>query len=320
MIRLGTAVILVIGLYTACWFYFAGQAKSWLQNAMQARNDRSFSMECQDIDIRGYPFRIGAFCSAFKIDAIKTGVSASFGEVRSAAQIYNPGHAIIEVDGPADIRTSFGFMANATWTNLRSSVVGGFSGLERSSVVGDDIHANIGDPLLPKAITADFKHGEWHVRQNGENVDVATESDGLVVQTSILPVALPIANVDSNVSLIGQGDVLKGKKIFALRSSAGKVNQARIDFGDKGAISLAGPFQFDDQGLLSGTFDLKLDKIEELQKVLSASFPASAEPIKQVAGVLTGLSAGTGTATIKVNVRKGVISVAFFQLGRIPAI
>jgi len=320
MIRLGVGLVLVIGLYTAGWFYFASQAKSWLQGAMQAQGDRPFAVDCQDLEIRGYPFRIGAFCSAVKIDAVKAGLSASIGQVRSAAQIYNPGHAVFEIDGPADIRSSFGFMANATWTNLRSSIVGGFSGLERSSVEGDNIHADLGDPLLPNAISADFQHGEWHVRQNGDNIDLATESVGLVVQTTILPVSLPAADVDTDVTLIGQGDVLKGKKSLSLRSSSGKLNQARIDFKEKGAIVLSGPFQFDEAGLLSGTFELKLSKIDELQKVLSASFPATAETINQVAGVLTGLSAGTGTATIKVSVRKGVVSVAFFELGRIPAI
>ena len=320
MIRLGIGVVLVIGLYTAGWFYFASQAKSWLQNAMQGQGERPFAVDCKDLEIRGYPFRIGAFCSAVKIDVAKAGLSASLGQVRSAAQIYNPGHAVIEMDGPADIRTSFGFMANATWSNLRSSVVGGFTGLERSSVEADDIHADIGDPLLPNAISADFKHGEWHVRQNGDDIDVATESNDLVIQTNALPISLPVSNVDSDVTFIGQSDVLKGKKRFSLRSSAGKLNLARIDFRDKGAIDLSGSFQFDEAGLLNGAFDVKLSKIDELQKVLSASFPAAAEPINQVAGVLTGLSAGTGTATIKVNVRKGVVFVAFFELGRIPPI
>lgn len=320
MIRLAAGVIIAIVVYTAGWFYFAGQAKSWLQDALIQQKDRQVSVDCLDLDIRGFPFRIGAFCSGVKIDLGRSGVAATLGAVRSAAQIYNPGHAVIEIDGPADVRTSYGLMTNANWTSLRSSVVTGLSGLERLAAESDKVRVDIRDPIQNGPLIADFKHGELYVRQNGNNVDIAMGTDALSIKTALLPVPLPLANVRSDVTLNDQADVLKGTKHLTMRASSGSINQITIDFMDNGSIGLSGPFQFDESGLLSGTFNLKLSKIDNLQKVLAASFPAAAEPINQVASVISGLSGGTGEATIKVNVRNGVITVAFFELGRIPPI
>lgn len=320
MIRLGFGVAIAIAVYSGGWFYFAGEAKSWLQDVLSKQNEQQVRVECLDLDIRGFPFRIGAFCSGLKIDAGKSGVAASFGAVRSAAQIYNPGHAVIEIDGPADVRTTYGLMVNGTWGSLRSSVVQGASGLERLALQSDNVHADIRDPVRKDPMVADFAHGELHIRQNGNNIDIATGTDALTVKTELLPAPLPAANVSTDFTLNEQADVLKGNKQFSMRSSSGSINQVLIDFMDNGSIGLSGPFQFDESGLLSGSFNVKLTKIDSLQKVLAASFPAAAEPIAQVGSVMSGLSGGSGEATIKVNVRNGVVTVAFFELGRIPPI
>ncbi|MGO7902907.1 DUF2125 domain-containing protein, partial [Rhizobium ruizarguesonis] len=66
------------------------------------------SGECSDIEFRGYPFRIGLFCSKIYVDDNVNGVSATFGALRSAAQVYSPGNIVWERDSPAEIRTTNG--------------------------------------------------------------------------------------------------------------------------------------------------------------------------------------------------------------------
>jgi hypothetical protein len=320
MIRLGVAVIVAVILYSGAWYYCAGKAKSWLETALAGADNRPFHIGCQALDIAGYPFRIGAFCSAVTLDSASKGLSASTGAVRSAAQIYNPGHAIVEIDGPANLRTSDGLMAHASWQQLRSSVIAGFSGLTRMSVESNDVQFEALGGLLAHPMSASFQHGELHLRQNGDDLDSATDIAGLTVTTPLLAVALPLADVKTDVTFAKIGDVLQGKTYPGLRGSVGTVLQAALDFGDKGSLALSGPFDIDENGLLSGSFNLSLSRIDELQTVLSASFPDAADAIRQIGQVLSGFSGGSGSATIKLSIRKGIVSVAFFELGRIPPV
>ncbi len=64
--------------------------KQTVLNVISRRRPRSVSGECGDIAFKGYPFRIGLFCSKVTVDDSQNGVSASFGELRSAAQSIIP--------------------------------------------------------------------------------------------------------------------------------------------------------------------------------------------------------------------------------------
>lgn len=115
--------MLVIGLYTAGWFYAADKLKQTVLNVISPSQARNVSGECGDIAFKGYPFRIGLFCSKVTVDDKQNGVSATFGELRSAAQVYNPGHIVWELDAPAEIRTAHGLTVSAVWQNMQSSIV-----------------------------------------------------------------------------------------------------------------------------------------------------------------------------------------------------
>ena len=82
---LGGGVVLVIALYTGGWFYAASVLKTNVLRAIAPRDTAELSGECADMDFRGYPFRIGLFCSKVDVDDNANGVSASFGALRSAA-------------------------------------------------------------------------------------------------------------------------------------------------------------------------------------------------------------------------------------------
>src|SRR5215218_7049892 len=84
---LGGAILLVIALYTGGWFYAASALKQTVLTAIAPRADAGVTGECSDIEFRGFPFRIGLFCSKVDIDDNVNGISATFGTLRSAAQV-----------------------------------------------------------------------------------------------------------------------------------------------------------------------------------------------------------------------------------------
>ncbi len=99
---LAVGILLVIALYTAGWFYAASTLKEKTLALLGDQQRHGVSALCQDAEYRGYPFRIGLFCSKVSIDDKTNGVSATFGALRSAAQIYQPNHIVWELDGPAE--------------------------------------------------------------------------------------------------------------------------------------------------------------------------------------------------------------------------
>ena len=149
---LAIAIVVVTGLYTAGWFYAADRLKQTVLNVIAPSQARSVSGECGDIAFRGYPFRIGLFCSKVTVDDKENGVSASFGELRSAAQVYNPGHIVWELDSPAEIRSAHGLTISAAWQNMQSSIVTKLKGIDRSSLVIDGLKAQAEEMILTELI------------------------------------------------------------------------------------------------------------------------------------------------------------------------
>jgi hypothetical protein len=152
---LGGGIVLAIALYTGGWFYAASELKNTVLKAIAPGNAAGVTGECSNIDFRGYPFRIGLFCSKVDVDDNVNGVSATFGELRSAAQVYAPGHIVWELDSPAEIRTAHGLSINAEWTNLQSSLVTKFKGVDRTSTVIDGLKATAISSVTGQTINVD---------------------------------------------------------------------------------------------------------------------------------------------------------------------
>ena len=84
---LASAVVLVIALYTAGWFYAASALREKTLLLLGSQSDAGITATCENAEYRGYPFRIGLFCSKVDVDDTVNGISASFGSLRSAAQV-----------------------------------------------------------------------------------------------------------------------------------------------------------------------------------------------------------------------------------------
>ena len=132
---LTAGIVLVAGIYSAGWFLAADQIEKRLTARLADGQAAGLGGECTNMDVRGFPFRIGLFCDKVHLDDTRHGTSASFGALRTAAQVYQPGHAVIELDGPAEIRALPGLNVSADWTLLHASVRATLSGVDRTSLL-----------------------------------------------------------------------------------------------------------------------------------------------------------------------------------------
>ena len=65
---LGIAVLVFIAFYTGAWFWGASFVKGEVGKALAAQSANGQVTDCQNLDIKGYPFRAGLFCDSLTFE------------------------------------------------------------------------------------------------------------------------------------------------------------------------------------------------------------------------------------------------------------
>lgn len=318
LIWLAVAIVLAGALYTGGWFYAAGRLKERAMQELAASEQGMRSASCSNLAVRGFPFRIGVFCDSLGIDDRASGLSASFGALRSAAQVYRPGHAVIELDGPAQVRVTPDLAFDVNWDLMRASAVAWTDGLDRASVAYDGLKGRLNVPSQGLSVGIAASHGEKHVRRSGEALDVAASLEALSLDLGgkVLPpldvsVDLTIADAAKWLSAEGPPPTLP------LGTSA-ELRGLSLDLGDGNRITLSGPVRVGDDGYVSGSLDLAIEGITAWRDRISEVFPEAAEIAQRVAGAIKGLSGGQDRATVKLNIQQGTVYLGLFPIAEIP--
>ncbi|OBZ95452.1 hypothetical protein ADU59_12905 [Pararhizobium polonicum] len=327
---LAIGIVLFLIVYSGAWFLAASQIETRLSAFLDGKKATGSSAECADMDVRGFPFRIGLFCDKVRLDDTAKGASATFGALRSAAQVYRPGHAIIELDGPAEIRISPGLSVSADWELMHASMQATLSGLDRTSITYDQLAGTAVVPSMdddaPDGATHKLAfaagHGELHLRQNGADLDAAVSIDKLDTKLDGGPSLLPALNASADLTFVDRAALMEAGGLVpnALHNSKGEMRNLTLDFGGGMVTTASGPFSVDDRGLISGEFHVTMKNIEGWRQNLVKAFPDKDDTvmINNIANMLTALADGKNEATVKLNVRDGIAFLAFFPIGELP--
>ncbi len=319
---LASAVVLAIALYTAGWFYVASMLRENTLALLGGQREQGIAIECGDAEYRGYPFRIGLFCSKVTLDDTVNGISANFGALRSAAQVYAPNHIVWELVSPAEIRTGHGLSVSTTWESLQSSLIARLKGVERASMVIEKPRTSIISSMNGQAFDITAEHSEIHLRQNGADLD-ATIALQKAATTAIGPSGLlPATDASIDVTLSDRAGILDGSDPggIAMHGSKGELRQFRADLGQGQTLTLAGPFSFDDQGRMSGKLALRVEGISEWRQSLVRAFPDLEPTIETAASMLSALGGGSN-ASLDITIRRGkVFAGGLIPIGEIPPI
>lgn len=318
---LGGGILLVIALYTGGWFYAASALRDTVLKAISPSGASGVTGECTDIDFRGYPFRLGLFCSKVSVDDKRNGVSAAFGALRSAAQIYAPGHIVMELDAPAEIRTAHGLAISADWSNLQSSLVTKLKGIDRTSTVIDGLKATATSAATGQTLNLDSAHTEIHLRQNGADLDGAISLQDATAVIKDWPQLFPRLSATADVTLLGKAGMIDGSDDTSLYGASGELRKVVADIGDGKTMTLTGPFSFNDQGYLSGKFKLEIDRLGPWGDSLKQAFPGMSSTIDTATKLLGALGRGGDRVSVDLVVDRGRATVSgFIPLGKIPPI
>jgi hypothetical protein len=316
---LAAGIVVLAAAYSGAWYWIAGEIDAEVRQAIAGEEAQGRTVNCENSTVRGYPFRLGLFCDSVGLRLPAEGINLSAGALRSAAQVYAPGHVVTELDGPAFIDIPDLRPLRLDWELLHASLIHSAGEPERVSVEAKAMavgQREAGDNTVP---VLKFDQGETHVRIVGEALDIASSGEGLVIAVSTLA-GIPKAAFRVEASLPGGAPLIRGQmadKSHPLRGQTFDLRDVTLSFPEREAsISLKGTAAIDARGLADGTIELRFTKPEVLGEAVRIAFPQAAPQIDPVIGGLTAI-AQTG-APVTITLTKGKISAGLFPLGELP--
>lgn len=317
--RLGIALAVIIALYSAGWFFVASKIETYLGGIVNQAAPGGLNVRCDRPTTSGYPFLIGFSCDRTSIADKNNGNTLTAGAMSAAARIYNPGTAVVELKGPANVALENGDSIEGQWEQLRASFRANFSGLSTFSSDGKALSIKVNSQALVDALTLAAKDGQLHLRNNAGDLDVAVSAADFSLTDSSNAALLPLLSTSVELTLAGKGAVLEGAP-FGSKAMKGRLTSFKIATPDGIYGEMSGPFTVNERGYISGTFKTRLEKLGLWENRLRGIFPEAGDTISAVAILLKGLAKGKDEVTVKLKVNDGKISLSLLPLGKIPPI
>lgn len=316
IILLAVFIVVLFGGYSLGWFYVADRVREKIDTIVANLDKAGIAVDCANAEVRGYPFRIGVFCDDLDYGDERRGVFATAGSLRSAAQIYQPMHAVAELDPPLRLTVPGVVPLWLDWDNLRSSVRIATPLPERLSVEVEGMSGQT-DPQDDSETVSLFSAGnaQAHVRPNGADLDVAFSFSELEIDPeAVAGRALPV--------MAGSGDATVKEGLAALRSPRPGLRGRSFDIrsldlsSGTAGISVSGPVSVDANGLVDATLTIRVRDPKTAATLLATAFPEQKDNIQ--AG-FAGLAVLGGDAALPLRIDKGKMTLGFIPLGRIEA-
>lgn len=322
VLKLGLTVVAVVCVYSIGWHIAADQLKTRVVAAMETDGTTAPKVECREPASNGFPFRIGIFCSSVEIDDLRNGVSATFGPFRSAAQVYNPSHIVWELDGPGEIRSALGLTGMAEWSALQASTRLDEGRLQSASLEFHDLKTSLTETTAGQTADLVAGRGELHMRRNGEDLDTAWLFENLTGTVRGISATLPPIATSADVTIAGKGELLARPLNYPsdLYGSRGELRRLVADLGEGRTVTVTGPFSIGTDGLISGEFNVTIEKLAAWNQSLSSSLPQMKPAFDAATSILRSLAAGGDNSSARIVIRDGVVMLSFIPIGTLPPI
>lgn len=313
---LSTIILLIVG-WSAGWYFVAGKIETVISDTKTKLADKGRDFECTNQEVNGFPFRISLNCDEVRYADDVTGVIFEAGELKTAAQAYQPNKAIVELKSPARLTLPNGDSFNTSWKTMRTSLKAGLSGPENLSLHGKQV------TLIPaKRVkhTMLIKDMQLHGRQIGDDdVNLAINVMEAKSQNGLWPsfdLNTTLLLKDSYKDIVNRTSILRVAKRKGLK---GQIENFQYAPTDGGMLEVFGPAEISKEGLLSGKFNVTVRELPKLINALSKSFPDERQKFADAAKAVALLANKTGRneITLPITVRKGKISIGIIPLGKL---
>jgi len=313
-----SVIILLIAGWSAGWFFVTGKVETVISDTKTILSDKGRNFKCANQAINGFPFRISINCDKVQYSDEITGVTFEAGQLKTAAQVYQPNKAVLELQSPANLTLPNGDSFNTSWSSMRSSLKTGLSGPERVSLHGKEI------TLIPSQNARDtFLIGDlqFHGRQIGDDdINLALNSTDTKSKNALWPsfdLTSTFLIKDSYKDIINRASLLRIAKEKGIR---GEIERFQYSTQDGGVLEINGPAEVNPSGLLSGNFEITVRDLPKLLNAMSKHFPQEKQKFADASRAIALLSKQTGKEEIKlpITVRQGKISIGILPVGKLP--
>lgn len=319
-------IVLLSGALAGAWFWAAGKLDETVSTFRETLAGEGKRLSCNGQDVKGFPFRIGLFCDSVSYADPAGAITVSGGPLRSAAQLYQPGHVVAEWDGPVDLAMPGIAPLTLEWGLLKASSNVALGGLKRVSLVASDlgIAANDGGLKSPLGTIGEL---ELHARPLEEDPAAADLDFALIIGRWQLAGGMPGTSEPLALELdarLGQAMewLRSGRDPLAeLRRQGGamEIRNFRIELASGGMLALRGPLSIGADGFVSGEVTLNADQMEKLVAFAASVFPPLGAMLNEPNSVL-GLALGSGgsVSDLTITLDRGRAYIGLFEIGRIP--
>jgi hypothetical protein len=293
------------------------------ENALQSAGAGGHA-GCRNMRAGGFPFRIGVFCDRIEVSGREDPRFGAWqleaGALRSAAQFYNPGHIVAELDGPVYFESDRLPALQGEWETGRASLRAGLSGLKRVSLQLRDARLLLfGARSLASAATA-----EAHARP-GDAPDSADIAFSIGDARVAFGNDLPAFSLDGDLAVAGAADLFGGsgglgRLVARIRANGGAAEIRSLGFSPAtgGSVHVAGRIAIGADGLLDGRLKLDISAPAGIAQFV-ARLAGEREARDSVERIAAALALLPGEARgIELVFDRGKARLGAIPLGRVP--
>jgi hypothetical protein len=319
-------MLALIGLVSAGWYWAAQKLDRAALQYSEALQSQGKVLKCEGQRVVGYPFRLGIFCDDLIYGDPVSGTTIHTGAIRSAAQLYNPGHLVGEADSPFDLTLPGLAPLTLDWANLQASSKIGTNGLQRVSVVSDKLDILANDAGM-RSLLASISHLETHIRPGKDegSLELALSAKDWQINDggsgTIEPVRVQLGGViDGLLGALQNGIDVAG--LVRVNGANGRISMFELETGTGGLVRMSGPISVDRGGRVSGELSIDVIDPEKLVNYAWKVFPPAGDALANVNEYLQAFANSNGGKVeirdFKVILKDGEVFAGFFKIGEIP--
>lgn len=202
------AIILVVGLWTAGWFWAAAEVRNQVDLLAQNDGEANVRITCGTLNVSGFPFRIDIECVDGTLTQLDTTITLA--GLRASVLVYNPTHMLVSAKAPLSIDDAYsGARSRLDFTDLQASArlvsrdtLEGFTGagwrIANISLVADGVTWN--DTVVDDMLRMRADHIEAHLVDLPEGRDKAAGIAMLGAYATLTNLDLPQLGVTAGQS------------------------------------------------------------------------------------------------------------------------
>jgi len=316
---LGYCVVIAIVLATIGWFSVAALIENRMSDAIEKARQSGTDISCTDRAVRGYPFRFGVFCEQVTAERAAGDFVLELGALRSAAQFYNLRHAIVELDGPANM-TAKGQTATLDFELARASIVQAPPLPQRISVEMTAPQLSISGQKL---ISGDMLTAHWRALERdapSDDLDIAARLTALKPSDNFtLGRSWPLVDLDADLT-ITNGTIRVAQMVTQDPSAGpltGTIRRLGLSLTNDSGVLLEGPFSLNQEKQISGEWTIRIIDAATVLATLKTAAPAMSTPLA-IIDAMPRSGASADEIEFKITIREGQVFLGLIPIGTIP--